>query len=139
QTFTKTPTTVETLKLALAVEDEFRRTPVDPKLLTKAKTYMRGQFPLKLEPPDALAARLAELEFNGLPEDELVTYRSRVAAVTPQIASRMAGEHMPSPDAVAIVVVGKASEIRAPLEAAMGPVQVIAPEGCDALDVKEGA
>jgi zinc protease len=136
QTFTKTPTTVETLRLALSVEDEFRRAPIDPKLLAKAKTYMRGQFPLKLEPPEALAARLAEMEFNNLPEDELVTYRGRVAAITPELASQMAAKHMPSPDATAIVVVGKAAAIKGPLEAEVGPVRVVTPEACDSLDVK---
>ena len=40
---------------------------------------------------------------------------------------------MPSPDVVAITVVGKASEIRAPLEAAFGPVEVLKPAACDEL------
>ena len=133
QTFTKTPTTLETLTLALQVLDDFRKAPISPKLVSKAKTYLRGQFPLRLEPPDAIAARLAEIEFNGLPANELETYRSRVAAVTPELASRMAALHMPASDAVAIAVVGKASEIRAPLEAAFGTVRVVTPEQCDSL------
>lgn len=133
QTFTKTPTTLETLTLALQVLEEFRQGPIPAKLVSKAKTYLRGQFPLRLEPPDAIASRLAEIEFNGLPPDELETYRSRVAAVTPELASRMAAVHMPPSDAVAITVVGKASEIRAPLEAAFGSVRVVTPEQCDAL------
>ena len=136
QTFTKTPTTVETLMLALQVEGDFRSGAIDPKQIAKAKTYMRGQFPLRLETPDAMAARLAEIEFNGLPQDELVTYRSRVAAVTPEMASRAAAQHMPESDAVAIVVVGKAAEVKAPLEAALGAVRVVTPDACDALDVK---
>jgi zinc protease len=139
QTFTKTPTTVETLRLALSVLGDFRREPIDPKLVAKAKTYMRGQFPLRVEPPDAIALRLAEMEFNGLPQDELATYRSRVAAVTPEIASRAAEAHMPSPDGVAITVVGKASEIRAPLEAAFGPVEVVTPPACDGLPRRKPA
>ncbi len=133
QTFTKTPTTVETVKLALDVYGDFRSRPLDPKQVDKAKTYLRGQFPLRLEPPEAIAMRLAEIEFNDLPADELQTYRGRVAAVTPAIASEMARKHMPAPDDVAITVVGKASEIRAPLEAAFGPVTVVSPSDCDAL------
>jgi zinc protease len=133
QTFTKTATTVETLRLALDVLSDFRSRPLDEKLVAKAKTYMRGQFPLRLETPDAIAMRLAEIEFNSLPADELETYRSRVAAVTPDVAGRAARTHMPSRDAVAITVVGNASEIRAPLEAAFGPVTVVTPEQCDAL------
>jgi predicted Zn-dependent peptidase len=133
QTFTKTPTTVETVKLALEVYGDFRSHPLDPKQVDKAKTYLRGQFPIRLEPPEAIAMRLAEIEFNDLPPDELETYRGRVAAVTPALASEMARKHMPAPDTVAITVVGKASEIRAPLEAAFGPVTVVSPSDCDAL------
>ena len=135
-TFTKTPTTLETLKLALDVAGAFRSNPLDPSLVAKARMYMRGQFPLRLETPDALAMRLAEIEFNGLPADELSTYRSRVAAITAADASRAAREHMPPPDRVAITIVGKASEIRAPLEAAFGPVTVLTPDACDGLGRK---
>jgi zinc protease len=132
-TFTKTPTTVQTLELALEVEDEFRSQPPDPKMLDKARTYLRGQFPLKIETPEALAQRLAEIEFFGLPQDELSTYRSRVAAVSQADAGHAAAAHMPAPDVTAIVVVGKAAEIRGPLEAKFGPVQVVAPEACENL------
>jgi len=78
-TFTKNPTTVETLDLALTVEGDFRNRLPDRKALDKAKSYLRGQFPLRLETPDALAARLAEIEFYGLPVDELATFRRRIA------------------------------------------------------------
>ena len=134
-TFTKSPTTVQTLSLALQVEGDFRGKPPEPAALAKAKTYLRGQFPLKVESPDALAAKLAEIMFHGLPDDELVTYRSRVAAVAPEDVARVTREHMPAPEAVAVVVVGKAGEIRAPLEAQFGPVQVMAPEACEDLSI----
>ncbi len=133
QTFTKTPTTVETLQLALQVFGDFRSHAPTAKEVDKAKTYLRGQFPLKLETPEAIAMRLAEIEFNGLPPNDLETYRGRIAAVTPAIAGDMARKHMPPPDDVAITVVGKASEIRAPLEAAFGPVTVVTPTDCDTL------
>jgi zinc protease len=132
-TFTKTPTTDETLALALEVEGQFRTRPPDAKALEKARTYLRGQFPLRIETPDALAQRLAEIEFFGLPRDELETYRDRVAAVGPAEARRAAEAHMPPPEQVAVVVVGKAAEIRAPLEARFGPVRVVAPEACEGL------
>ena len=108
-TFSKSPTAVETLALALDVEGGFRRDPIDPKALDKARSYLVGQFPLRLETPDALAARLVEIEFFGLPKDDLETYVPRVAAVTPQIAVRVGGASTcPMPERVAIVVVGKA-------------------------------
>ena len=121
------------LALALEVAGKFRSDGIDPKALAKAKSYMEGQFPLHLETPEALAARLAEIEFFDLPKDDLVTYASRVAAVTPAAASDAAGKHMPAPEQVAIVVVGKAAEIRPALEARFGPVRVIPREACDTL------
>jgi len=132
-TFTKSPTTAETLALALAVEGDFRGGPIDPAALDKAKTYLRGQFPLKIESPDALAARLAEIEFYGLPQNELATFRSRVAAVSRAEAARVAERYMPAPETVAVVVVGKAAEIREPLTAKFGPLEVISPEACETL------
>jgi zinc protease len=135
-TFTKSPTTVETLALALDVEGGFRGQKPAPAILQKAKTYVRGQFPLKVESPDALAARLAEIAFHGLPEDELFTYRHRVAMVSPEDVARVSGANMPDPSTVAVVVVGKASEIRAPLEAKFGPVETIAAADCEALSVR---
>jgi zinc protease len=138
-TFTKSPTTAETLGLALSVEGDFRTHPPAGKALEKAKTYLRGQFPLRLESPDALAGRLAEIEFYGLPPDELVTYRARVAAVTPADVSRVAARHMPAPDTVAVVVVGKSAEIRDQLAAKFGPVQTMAAEECESLSAAESA
>jgi len=132
-TFTKNPTTAETLALALTVEGDFRNHPPDRKALDKAKSYLRGQFPLRLQTPDALAARLAEIEFYGLPVDELETFRRRVAAVTPADVQRVARAHMPPPDQVAGVVVGQASQVRAPLEAKFGAIETITPDACDKL------
>jgi zinc protease len=135
-TFTKVPTTTETLTLALAVEGDFRTTRTDPAALAKAKTYLQGQYPLKLESPDALAARLAEIEFNGLPPDELTTFRTRVAAVTADTVAEVAAALMPPPDAVAVVVVGKAAEIRDGLTAKFGPLTTMAPADCENLSAK---
>lgn len=132
-TFTKSPTTGETLALALEVEGTFRTTPPPAKALEKAKAYLRGQFPLRIESPDALAARLAEIEFHGLPEDDLATYPARVEVVTAERVREVAARHMPAPERVAVVVVGKAAEIRAQLGDRFGPVEETTPEACETL------
>ena len=132
-TFTKTPTTTETLALALSVEGDFRSHAPARERLVKAKTYLRGQFPLRIESPDALAARLGEAEFNALGPEELSTYRERVAAVTPEQAAEVAARLMPPPEAVAIVVVGKAAEIRDALAARLGPLETMAARDCEKL------
>ena len=79
--------------------------------------------------------RLAEIEFFGLPQDELVTYRGRVAAVTPAEVARVAERLMPAPEAVAIVVVGKAAEIRDSLAARFTPLETMAASECENLSV----
>jgi zinc protease len=124
---------VETLRLALSVAGDFRQAPPDQKALEKAKEYLSGQFPLRLESPDALAARLAELEFHGLPQDELTTYERRVRAVSAADVTAVAARVMPSPEQVAIVVVGKAAEVKGPLEEAFGKVETVPAAECDAL------
>jgi zinc protease len=134
-TFTKTPTTTETLALALSVEGEFRSHAPARERLAKAKTYLRGQFPLRIESPDALAARLGEAEFNALGPAELATYRARVAAVMPEQVAAVAAKLMPPPEAVAIVVVGKAAEIRDALAARFGPLETMAAEDCEKLSL----
>src|SRR5207249_3711436 len=110
-----------------------RRHPPARERLVKAKTYLRGQFPLRIESPDALAARLGEAEFNALGPEELSTYRERVAAVTPEQAAEVAARLMPPPEAVAIVVVGKAAEIRDALAARFGPLETMAARDCEKL------
>ena len=71
--------------------------------------------------------------FHGLPEDELTTYQSRVRAVTAADVAAVASRDMPAPDRVAIVVVGKAAEVKAPLEEAFGKVETVPAAECDAL------
>jgi zinc protease len=132
-TFTKSATTAETVALALQVEQDFRTSPPPADALEKAKTYLRGQFPLRIEAPDALAARLAEIEFHGLPPDDLVTYPDRVRAITGADVLRVAQQHMPDPDHVAIVIVGRAAEVRDQLTARFGAMQEMGPEACESL------
>lgn len=132
-TFSKNATAVETLALALQVQETFRKDSIDAQLLAKARTYLAGQFPLKLETADALAARLTEMEFFGLPKDDLETYVSRVDAVDPEVAHQMSERHMPTAEQVAIVVVGKASEIKPGLEERFAPVRVVTREECEGL------
>jgi zinc protease len=133
-TSTKTETTLQTLDLTLGILDHFRVDVPPAGPLAKAKAFMSGQFARQVETAGALGQRLAEIEFFGLPQDELTTYRRRVDAVTIEGAHRVLEEHQPPTDAMAIVVVGKAAVLRAPLEAKFGPVRVVTPEGCGHLE-----
>jgi zinc protease len=68
---------------------------------------------------------LVDLEIHGLPGDGLDTYRSRVAAVTPEKAAGLAEAHL-HPDRLAIVAVGPAEALQEAL-AGLGPVEIVEP------------
>jgi len=130
-TFTKTETTTEATLLARDVLADYLRDGPTEAELTKAKAYLRGQFPLSLETVAAVADRIVENEFYGLPPDELTTYRGRVAAVTRDAATAVAREHMPAASDLTIVVLGPASAIQAPLEAKLGAAAVLPVAACE--------
>ncbi|HWP64609.1 MAG TPA: pitrilysin family protein [Candidatus Limnocylindria bacterium] len=132
-TSTKTDTTLAALDLALTLTDRFRTAAPAPAALTKAKAFVGGQFARQVETAGALAQRLAEIEFFGLPQDELSTYLTRVEALDAARAHQVVARVQPPTDAMAIVVLGKAAALRAPLEAKFGPVRVVEPEACGRL------
>jgi zinc protease len=133
-TSTKTETTLEALELARGIVDRFRTSVPAPGPLAKAKAFVSGQFARQVETANALGLRLAEIEFFGLPQDDLRTYRRRVNAVDAAHAHQVVERHQPSTDTMAIVVLGKAAVLRAPLEAKFGPVRVVTPVACGRLD-----
>lgn len=95
----------------------------------QARDYLAGVFPLRMETAPQLAARMAELHIFGLPLDYHHGYRERIRAVTPEsIHEVLAG--ILDPEQCAVVVVGDADELQAPLEAlGLGEVEVRSGDG----------
>jgi zinc protease len=92
--------------------------------LDNARDYLRGVLPLRLQTTAALAGRAAELVVFDLPTDYFQDYRARIAAVTGEDVHRVAREII-RPDRMAVVVVGDASQVEAPLRALdLGPVEI---------------
>jgi zinc protease len=97
--------------------------PTDPEL-DNARDYLRGVLPLRLQTTAALAARIAEIVVFDLPTDYFQHYRDRIGQVTRDDVHRVAREAI-RPDALAVVVVGDATEVEAPIrELGLGPVEV---------------
>lgn len=96
--------------------------------LDQAKNYLMGVFPATVQSASNLAARLADAEIYGLDEDYFDRYRERIAEVTSEDVTRVANKYL-NPDKVAIVVVGKASEVREALSKLGPPVEVLDIEG----------
>jgi zinc protease len=123
-------TAVATEVTARAVEEAYREMAIlrDEGATTQeveaARDYLRGIMPLELQTTDQLASRLADLVIFDLPDDYFQQYRDRIAAVTPADLQRVARAHLRL-DRLAIIVIGDAKEIAAPLEKlGLGEVQI---------------
>lgn len=86
-----------------------------------------GRFPLTVETVEQVAGQVAAAKRLGLADDYLATYRTRLAAVTPEQA-RQAAQAAMRPDAAAVVVVGDAAKLHDRL-AAIAPVRLVSVDG----------
>lgn len=121
----RTDATVPAVVDAMTELRHLRESPVRADELDAARDYLVGVFPLRFETPGAIAAALAGLVVQRLPDDELERYRPSVAAVTADEVQAAAQAHI-RPDRAAIVVVGDADRIAADLRAAgLGEVEVV--------------
>jgi len=125
ETFTRVPEVRRTIDLLLDEVDRMRREPPTGEELAKARSYAVGRFGLSLETSARVLSRLVELDVEGLPEDTLDRYRSRVRAVSESDVAEVARELL-HPERAAIVVVGPAAELEAQLEG-LGPIEILTP------------
>lgn len=98
--------------------NELKRIGVDPieeKEVALNKSYLAGNYILSLESDRRTADRVQELYFYGMDPDFYSTYVSKVEKATPESLKALAGELVPTEN-LAIIVVGKASEVQAQLE-----------------------
>jgi len=96
--------------------------------LNDAKNYLMGVFPATVQSASALALRLQEMELYGLPDDFFETYRERIAGLSRDDITSAANRYV-NPEKVAIVIVGKASEIREKLGSLNTPMGLYDLEG----------
>jgi zinc protease len=122
-TFTKTPTTAETLRAVLDEVIRMRDEPPSDKELGDAVAYITGSFAGSLETPQAVAERLWTLELNRLPKDWWVQYVERVAGLGAADVSG-AAQDLLDPGRLRVVVVGDAEAVQASLEE-IAPVDVV--------------
>ena len=126
-TAVQTEVTAPALSEAIAVFEAFSDVGPSPEELARARDYLAGIFPLRMETTAQLAARLAELIIYDLAEDYHHTYRDRVRAVDVGSARAAVQQHL-RPERSAVVVVGDADRIGPELDAlGLGPVQVTEP------------
>jgi zinc protease len=109
--------------------DRIQAEPVSSEELSLATSYLDGVFPIRFESTAAIAAALATLVVQGLPEDYYDRYREHVRAMTvEQILD--AAKHYLKPDALQMVVVGDPAAVRSSLDALQfGPITVYDTQG----------
>ncbi len=123
-TFTKTDSTAETVKVAL---DEIRRLQdeVPTKMeLGDSKSYFAGSFVRHRETPQQVARDLWLIESQKLGDDYLERLLAKIAQTTEEDCDNLVDETL-NPDKMIIVVVGDATKIKEPLEK-IAPVTVVA-------------
>jgi zinc protease len=125
-TFTKNATVGETIDVALAQVARLRSGPVDSATLSKAKNYINGLYPLRLETSDDLAGALLQLEYYGQPASWIEEYAQQIEDVTAEDVLRVARTHFAYDDLL-LLVVGDASLIEDQV-ASFGPVTHVVPD-----------
>lgn len=110
----RTEVTLPAVQEILSELRAIRSSEVTDEELEAARNYQAGVFPATVESAWDLADRLTDMEIYGLPEDYFDSYRRNIMSVTRSEVRRVAEKYV-NPDALAIVVVGKASDIQEPL------------------------
>ena len=122
-TFTKTESTAQIIQVALQELAKVRKAGITAPELKRAKTYLAGLFPMRLETNESLAAAKAEILLYGLGDDWIERYRERVHEVTLPRAKEVAARYLFAEPPV-LVVVGNAEKAQKQVER-FGKVQVV--------------
>jgi len=96
--------------------------------IAAAKNYLAGVFPLTIQTAQQIAGAVASARLLGLPDDYVLRYRERLAAVTTaQLAA--AAQRFFTIDKMAILVVGDGPALLSKLRALGHPVRIVDVEG----------
>src|SRR5207245_161196 len=120
-TFSKNTTVPETIEVALEQVKRLRSGAIPPEDLDKARNFLAGTFPVRIESPDALAGLTLDIDLYGLDPEYINQYQRRVRAVGIEGVKRAA--RLVPVDDLAIVILGPAAALKEPL-GRLGPVTV---------------
>jgi zinc protease len=122
---TKSASTVDATKSALAEIAGLTTRPFTPEELARAKDNILNSFLFRYDTRDKVLAERVRLEFYGYPADYLETYRAALEKVTVEGLNAAAKKYI-HPDKLAVLVVGNGPEIKPGLdELKLGPVTPI--------------
>lgn len=109
-TYTQNSSTERAIDLTLDILKRLHEKGITEEELKSAKSYIKGQYPPRIETTDQLASLIAQLEFFGLDESEVNTLYAQIDAMTLADAQRVIHQYYPL-DNLVFVLIGKASEI----------------------------
>jgi zinc protease len=122
---TKSVSTVDATKAALAEIDGLTNRPFTEEELARAKDNILNSFLFRYDTRQKVLAERVRLEFYGYPADYLESYRAALEKVTVADLNAVAKKYI-HPGKLAILVVGNGPEIKPPLdELKLGPVQTV--------------
>jgi zinc protease len=108
---TKNTSAREAIDLVLSQMELIRKDPVSEEDLRRAKAYLVGSFPLRIDAQSKLANFLAQVEYYGLGLDYPEKYPSLINSVTREDVLRVAKTHL-HPEQVLLIVVGNLKEAK---------------------------
>ena len=123
-TFTKTSSTAETIRTALAEIKGLQERPPSPEELASHKRFFVGSAAARYETPEQIASQFAHIALNRLPLDYLQRSLGAIASATADQCQGLA-RRVVDPSRLIIVVVGDASSISKDLEK-IAPVTILA-------------
>jgi zinc protease len=125
EVLTKSPSTVDATKAALAEIAGLNTKPFTEVELTRAKNDLLNSFLFRYDTKDKILGERVRLEFYGYPADYLETYKAAIEKVTLADLTAAAKKYI-HPDKLAILVVGNGPEIKPGLDQLnLGPVEPI--------------
>ena len=125
-TFTKNPSTADTLKVILSEIDRLEAAPPEAVEADTARSFLAGSFAGNRETPGQVVGDLWLIDYAGLPKDYLTRFLAGVKDTTVERLHQVAGKLIDK-DKLVIVVVGEAAAVQADLEK-IAPVTVIKEE-----------
>jgi zinc protease len=110
-TFTGSENTEKAIDLALQVMNRLHTTGITDKVLSSAKSYIKGQFPPDYETSGALANLLTSMFYYGFGDSYINNFEKKVDEMTVAKANEIAKKYFPN-DNLQFVIIGKSSEIK---------------------------
>lgn len=101
---TKNASARDAISIAEQQMERMRKTPVSGKTLARAKRYLTGSFPLRLDSQSKLAHFLSTVEYYGLGLDYPEKYPRFIDAVTVRDILAVAGKYLHPRRAILVVV-----------------------------------